>query len=176
MLGVNSNTVFRALHTLRDEGLLEFSRGHGVSVTGVGPQRSAVVTKARELVKLARLLRLPARRVVADNRAGFVDGANVTLLDEPGPDDSWRHGSRRAHRGGAATPTAKAMGSRLARTARSGWRCHRRGHEWRRSPDKPTAAQQDRSGERAGDVSAPDRAGCCPCYPFQASSWRAVTR
>ena len=47
VLGVNSNTVFRALHTLRDEGLLEFSRGHGVSVTGVGPQRSAVVTKAR---------------------------------------------------------------------------------------------------------------------------------
>ena len=54
VLGVNSNTVFRALHTLRDEGLLEFSRGRGVSVTGVGPQRSAVVTKARELVKLAR--------------------------------------------------------------------------------------------------------------------------
>ena len=54
VLGVNSNTVFRALHTLRDEGLLEFSRGRGVSVTGVAPQRSAVVTKARELVKLAR--------------------------------------------------------------------------------------------------------------------------
>ena len=33
---------------------LEFSRGHGVSVTGVAPQRSAVVVKARELVKLAR--------------------------------------------------------------------------------------------------------------------------
>ena len=56
VLGVNSNTVFRALHTLRDEGLLEFSRGHGVSVTGVAHQRSAVVTKARELVKLARKL------------------------------------------------------------------------------------------------------------------------
>jgi GntR family transcriptional regulator len=56
VLGVNSNTVFRSLHTLRDEGLLEFSRGHGVSVTGVAPQRSAVVTKAREVVKLARRL------------------------------------------------------------------------------------------------------------------------
>jgi GntR family transcriptional regulator len=54
VLGVNSNTVFRTLHTLRDEGLLEFSRRRGVSVTGVAPQRSAVVTKARELVKLAR--------------------------------------------------------------------------------------------------------------------------
>src|SRR5208282_2092996 len=54
VLGVNSNTVFRSLHTLRDEGLLEFSRGRGVSVTGIAPQRSAVVDKARELVKLAR--------------------------------------------------------------------------------------------------------------------------
>ena len=54
VLGVNSNTVFRSLHTLRDEGILEFSRGRGVSVTGAGPQRSLVVDKARELVKLAR--------------------------------------------------------------------------------------------------------------------------
>jgi hypothetical protein len=38
---------------------LEFSRGRGVSVTGVGPQRSAVVTKARELVKLARKFGYP---------------------------------------------------------------------------------------------------------------------
>ncbi|MGA2529836.1 MAG: GntR family transcriptional regulator [Acidimicrobiales bacterium] len=54
VLGVNSNTVFRSLHTLRDEGLLEFSRGRGVSVTGTGPHRSVVVEKARELVELAR--------------------------------------------------------------------------------------------------------------------------
>jgi GntR family transcriptional regulator len=54
VLGVNSNTVFRSLHTLRDEGLLEFSRGRGVSVTGAAPQRSAVIHRARELVKLAR--------------------------------------------------------------------------------------------------------------------------
>src|ERR1039457_3837306 len=54
VLGVNSNTVFRSLHTLRDEGLLEFSRGRGVTVTGVAPQRSIVVKQARELVKLAR--------------------------------------------------------------------------------------------------------------------------
>ena len=54
VLGVNSNTVFRSLHTLRDEGILEFSRGRGVSVTGAAPQRSLVVDKARELVKLAR--------------------------------------------------------------------------------------------------------------------------
>ena len=56
VLGVNSNTVFRALHTLRDEGLLEFSRGRGIFVTGVAPQRRAVVEKARELVTLSRRL------------------------------------------------------------------------------------------------------------------------
>jgi GntR family transcriptional regulator len=54
VLGVNTNTVFRALRTLRDEGLLEFRRGRGVTVTGIGPERSALVTKARELVALAR--------------------------------------------------------------------------------------------------------------------------
>jgi len=54
VLGVNSNTVFRSLHTLRDEGLLEFSRGHGVTITGAAPQRSVVVKQARELVRLAR--------------------------------------------------------------------------------------------------------------------------
>ena len=56
VLGVNANTVFRALRTLRDEGLVEFRRGRGVSVTGIAPERSPVVTKARELVAVARPL------------------------------------------------------------------------------------------------------------------------
>ena len=54
MLGVNANTVFRALRTLRDEGLVEFRRGRGVSVTGIAPPRSALVAKARELAAVAR--------------------------------------------------------------------------------------------------------------------------
>jgi hypothetical protein len=33
---------------------VEFRRGRGVSVTGIGPQRSVVVAKARELVAVAR--------------------------------------------------------------------------------------------------------------------------
>jgi DNA-binding transcriptional regulator YhcF (GntR family) len=53
VLGVNANTVFRALRLLRDEGLLEFRRGRGVSVVGT-PERGAVVQKTRELVEFAR--------------------------------------------------------------------------------------------------------------------------
>ena len=54
VLGVNKNTVLRALHILRDEGLLEFTRGRGISVSGT-PQKSAVLTQVRELIEFARL-------------------------------------------------------------------------------------------------------------------------
>ncbi len=53
VLGVNKNTVLRAMHILRDEGLLEFRRGRGLTVTGT-PQRSAVLRQVRELVEFAR--------------------------------------------------------------------------------------------------------------------------
>ena len=53
VMGVNTNTVLRALRQLREEGLLEFRRGHGISVSGT-PQRSAVISRARELVRFAR--------------------------------------------------------------------------------------------------------------------------
>jgi GntR family transcriptional regulator len=53
VLGVNANTVLRALRLLRDEGLLEFRRGRGISVAGT-PERGAVVQKAKELVEFAR--------------------------------------------------------------------------------------------------------------------------
>jgi GntR family transcriptional regulator len=56
VLGVNTNTVLRGLRTLRDEGLLEFRRGRGVTVTGAAPQRTELITRAHELVSLARQL------------------------------------------------------------------------------------------------------------------------
>jgi len=52
-LGVNTNTVLRSLRVLREEGILEFRRGRGVTVAGT-PQRGAVIARARELVRFAR--------------------------------------------------------------------------------------------------------------------------
>jgi GntR family transcriptional regulator len=53
VLGVNKNTVLRAMHILRDEGLLEFKRGRGITVSGT-PQKSAVMKQVRELMDFAR--------------------------------------------------------------------------------------------------------------------------
>jgi|SRR5580704_8537181 GntR family transcriptional regulator len=53
VLKVNKNTVLRALHILRDEGLLEFRRGRGVTVAGT-PERGAVLAQARTLLEVAR--------------------------------------------------------------------------------------------------------------------------
>jgi len=53
VLDVNANTVLRALRILRDEGLLEFRRGRGITVSG-SPDSGAVVTRARELIDFAR--------------------------------------------------------------------------------------------------------------------------
>jgi GntR family transcriptional regulator len=53
VLGVNTNTVLRALRQLRDEGLLDFRRGRGVTVAGTAEQ-GAVVARAKELVRFAR--------------------------------------------------------------------------------------------------------------------------
>jgi GntR family transcriptional regulator len=53
VLEVNTNTVLRALRTLRDEGLLDFRRGRGVTVTGT-PQRGVLLRRVNELVDYAR--------------------------------------------------------------------------------------------------------------------------
>ena len=45
--------MLRALRELRDEGLLEFRRGRGITVSGT-PEQGAVVTRAKELIEFAR--------------------------------------------------------------------------------------------------------------------------
>jgi len=53
VLGVNKNTVLRALRILRDEGLLEFRRGRGITVVGT-PHRGAVLAQVKDLLEFAR--------------------------------------------------------------------------------------------------------------------------
>jgi GntR family transcriptional regulator len=53
VLQVNTNTVLRALRQLRDEGLLEFRRGRGITVTGT-PEQSALIERAKDLIHYAR--------------------------------------------------------------------------------------------------------------------------
>jgi GntR family transcriptional regulator len=52
-LGVNTNTVLRALRVLRDEGVIEMGRGRSIRVTG-RPDRGVVTIKMRELLEVAR--------------------------------------------------------------------------------------------------------------------------
>ena len=51
VLGVNPNTVLKALHLLRDQGLLEVGRGRGIRVAGT-PERTEIVERMKELIEL----------------------------------------------------------------------------------------------------------------------------
>jgi GntR family transcriptional regulator len=64
VLGVNTNTVLRALRLLRDEGLLEMGRGRAIIVSGT-PERGAVLVKMKELVDLGRRSGLRRDELVA---------------------------------------------------------------------------------------------------------------
>jgi GntR family transcriptional regulator len=66
---VNKNTVLRALHLLREEELLEFRRGRGITVVG-SPQRGAVLARARGYVAFAR-------------RHGFTRDEIIQFIDDP---------------------------------------------------------------------------------------------
>jgi GntR family transcriptional regulator len=53
VLGVNTNTVLRAFHQLRDEGILEFRRGRGITIAGA-PEKALVLAQAQEFVRFAK--------------------------------------------------------------------------------------------------------------------------
>ena len=68
VMGVNTNTVLRALRALRDEGLLEMRPRRGISVVGT-PAESEFRGKVAELVALARqrgYTRTDLQRMIAD--------------------------------------------------------------------------------------------------------------
>jgi GntR family transcriptional regulator len=64
VMGVNTNTVLKALRALRDEGLLEFRRGVGVRVSGTAEQ-GAVIARIRELLVFARMQGYQPAEVIA---------------------------------------------------------------------------------------------------------------
>ena len=51
VLGVNTNTVLRALRLLRDQGLLEVGRGRAIRVAGT-PERTEVIEAIGALIEL----------------------------------------------------------------------------------------------------------------------------
>lgn len=53
VLGVNANTVLRALRLLRDEGLVEMGRGRAIRVTG-DADRGVVIARTKDLIDFAR--------------------------------------------------------------------------------------------------------------------------
>jgi GntR family transcriptional regulator len=64
VLGVNKNTVTRALHILRDEGLLDFTRGRGIRVVA-SPSKSILQTRINDLLDYARSQGYRGEEVVA---------------------------------------------------------------------------------------------------------------
>lgn len=64
VLGVHTNTVLRALRILRDQGVLEFRRGRGVTVSGE-PERGVIWAQAQELLTQARRFGFQREDVVA---------------------------------------------------------------------------------------------------------------
>ena len=68
IMGINKNTVMRALHLLREEGLLEFRRGHGITVAGT-PERGALLEQVRDLVRVAR-------------RCGYKKSELIAMIEE----------------------------------------------------------------------------------------------
>lgn len=88
VLGVNANTVLRALHALRDEGLLEFRRGRGVTVTGSAPERNQLLTKPVNswpsgASSAIRLRSLPKLSGPSHSSIRQADGGHPSIRDGP---------------------------------------------------------------------------------------------
>ena len=88
VLGVNKNTVIRALHILRDEGLLDFTRGRGVRVVGT-PQRGAVMTRIDELLTSHGPRDIAATKSSHSSKLG-IESPNAVTLTPTRPSDTRR--------------------------------------------------------------------------------------
>jgi len=84
VLGVNADTVLRAVRELGEEGLLEVWRGRGITVAGPAPGRSVIAGQARELVRLFAAPRIPPGRAGTDHRGTAVTPGPLTVC-EPRP-------------------------------------------------------------------------------------------
>ncbi|MFJ9694000.1 GntR family transcriptional regulator [Kitasatospora sp. NPDC101183] len=49
-LGVNTNTVLRGLRALRDEGVLEFRRGRGITIATDAGAKAELAERVRQLI------------------------------------------------------------------------------------------------------------------------------
>ncbi len=63
-LGVNSNTALRALRSLRDEGIVEFRRGRGVTITDNADRRGPLGALIEQVIDEARRAGFTAEEVV----------------------------------------------------------------------------------------------------------------